>query len=120
MSANDRVLGTGCAKKNKKAQKSKSIPDENIIPLETKRMRGGRKIIRVVKRGSFQKKMADLSRYKKRNKNTGNDREKETKMKLSAGRIEEDQTGAMDNDGAGGGNLFWGPRKSSKFRIRNE
>lgn len=29
-------------------------------------------------------------------------------MKLSAGRIEEDQTGAMDNDEAGGGNSFLG------------
>jgi hypothetical protein len=50
--------------------------------------------------------MADLyPGIKKRNKNK---EKKETKMKLSAGRIEEDQTGAMDNDGAGGGNSFWG------------
>jgi hypothetical protein len=52
-------LEPAAPKRTKKAQKSKSIPDENI-PLETKRMRRGRKIIRVVKRGSFQKKMADL------------------------------------------------------------
>jgi hypothetical protein len=98
-------LEPAAPKRTKKAQKSKSIPDENINPLETKRMRGGRKIIRVVKRGSFQKKMADLYPGIKKEIKT---RKKETKMKLSAGRIEEDQTGAMDNDGAGGGNSFLG------------